>query len=167
MGREYRLADDRRRCLLISPSNNGFGSQSLRKNDRKTQGCEAKKLQQAIIAKPELVYSEGTAPKLTRPSGSGDLARNSPGHRNSGFALNVEDKLPGVTRRNVISVGVDLNSLIGEEFEVQGVRFAGVCECSPCYWMDLAIAPGAEMLLKGRGGLRARILSDGVLRALR
>jgi len=75
--------------------------------------------------------------------------------------------LPGVTRRNVISVGVDLNSLIGEEFEVQGVRFAGVCECSPCYWMDLAIAPGAEMLLKGRGGLRARILSDGVLRALR
>ena len=81
--------------------------------------------------------------------------------------LNVEDKLPGVTRRNVITVDVDLNSLVGEEFEVQGVRFSGVCECSPCYWMDLAIAPGAEILLKGRGGLRARILTDGMLRAHR
>jgi len=79
--------------------------------------------------------------------------------------LHVEDKVPGVTRRNVITVGVDLNTLIGVEFEIQGIRFAGTCECSPCYWMDLAIAPGAEMLLKGRGGLRARILADGVLRA--
>lgn len=81
--------------------------------------------------------------------------------------LQVKDKLAGVTRRNVITVDVDLNSLIGEEFEVQGVRFEGAAECSPCYWMDLAIAPGAETLLKGRGGLRARILSDGILCAHR
>jgi len=39
------------------------------------------------IAKPELVYPEGTDLQLTRPSGSGDPARNSPGHRDSGFAL--------------------------------------------------------------------------------
>ena len=80
-------------------------------------------------------------------------------------ALFVEGKDPGVTRRNVITEGVDLNSLIGEEFEVQGVRFHGAAECSPCYWMDLAIAPGSERLLKGRGGLRARILTDGILYA--
>ena len=77
--------------------------------------------------------------------------------------LGVEGKSAGVTRRNVITAGVDLNTLIGKEFEVQGVRFAGTAECSPCYWMDLAIAPGAEALLKDRGGLRARILTDGVL----
>jgi MOSC domain-containing protein YiiM len=59
---------------------------------------------------------------------------------------------------------VDLNTLIGVEFEVQGVRFLGSAECSPCYWMDRAFAPGAEAALKGRGGLRAKILSDGVLR---
>jgi len=79
--------------------------------------------------------------------------------------LGVPEKSPGVTRRNVIIASVDLNSLVGIEFEVQGVRFAGVAECSPCYWMDLAIAPGAEKLLHGRGGLRARILTDGILRA--
>jgi MOSC domain-containing protein YiiM len=60
---------------------------------------------------------------------------------------------------------VDLNYLIGVEFEVQGVRFRGTEECSPCYWMNTAIAPGAEKLLKGRGGLRAVILADGKLRA--
>ena len=30
--------------------------------------------------------------------------------------------------------------------------------------MNEAVAPGAEELMKGRGGLRARILSDGMLR---
>ena len=30
--------------------------------------------------------------------------------------------------------------------------------------MDGAIHPGAEAWMRGRGGLRARILSDGVLR---
>jgi MOSC domain-containing protein YiiM len=59
---------------------------------------------------------------------------------------------------------VDLNALVGAEFEVQSVRFAGVAECSPCDWMDVALGPGAEAWLQGRGGLRARILTDGVLR---
>jgi MOSC domain-containing protein YiiM len=57
-----------------------------------------------------------------------------------------------------------LNSLVGVEFEIQGVRFAGAAECSPCHWMDQVIAPGAEAALHGRGGLRARILTDGRLR---
>jgi hypothetical protein len=30
--------------------------------------------------------------------------------------------------------------------------------------MDQAFAPGAEEFLRGRGGLRARILSDGSIR---
>jgi MOSC domain-containing protein YiiM len=78
--------------------------------------------------------------------------------------LNVPEKSPGLTRRNVITTGADLNSLVGSEFEVQGVRFAGTAECSPCYWMNEAIAPGAEAALQGQGGLRARILTDGWLR---
>jgi hypothetical protein len=78
--------------------------------------------------------------------------------------LGVAGKSPGVTRRNIITQGIDLNTLVGREFEIQGVRFAGVAECSPCHWMNEAIAPGAEAALHGRGGLRARILTTGVLR---
>ena len=78
--------------------------------------------------------------------------------------LQVWDRLPFVFRRNVITRGVDLNALIGAEFEVQGVRFRGTEESKPCYWMDLAFAAGAEDALAGNGGLRAKILTDGVLR---
>jgi FdhD protein len=44
-----------------------------------------------------------------------------------------------------------------------GVLFEGVEECKPCYWMDAAVAPGANAFLAGRGGLRCRILEDGIL----
>jgi MOSC domain-containing protein YiiM len=78
--------------------------------------------------------------------------------------LGVSDREPTVFRRNVMTRGVDLNTLIGKEFTWQGVRFSGSEECKPCYWMDTAFAQGALDALKGNGGLRARILSDGVLR---
>jgi len=72
-----------------------------------------------------------------------------------------------VMRRNVVTEGINLNQLIGHAFELefddQRVRFQGTRACSPCAWMDAAIAPGALRFLKGRGGLRARILDDGSL----
>jgi MOSC domain-containing protein YiiM len=80
-------------------------------------------------------------------------------------ALRLQSCSPALVRRNVITRGVDLNELIGQSFEVQSVRFHGMEECRPCYWMDRAIAPGAHEFLKGRGGLRAKILSDGELRS--
>ncbi len=80
------------------------------------------------------------------------------------LALGVRDKMPSTFRRNVITAGVDLNELIGREFWVQGVHFRGTEECRPCYWMDQAFAPGANEFLKGRGGLRAEILNNGILR---
>ena len=79
-------------------------------------------------------------------------------------ALGRREKSPEVFRRNVITRAADLNSLIGREFEIQGIHFTGVAECAPCLWMDRAFAPGAEEFLRGRGGLRARILTSGPLR---
>lgn len=80
-------------------------------------------------------------------------------------ALGLVDAPVSATRRNVLTDGVDLNAWIGAEFTIQGVRFFGVEECRPCSWMNEAFGHGgAEAWLKGRGGLRARILSDGVLR---
>jgi hypothetical protein len=68
-------------------------------------------------------------------------------------------------RRNLIVRGVDLAEWVGKRFRFQGVEFEASEECKPCYWMDEAVAAGAEEFLKTnfRGGLRARILSDGVL----
>ena len=85
------------------------------------------------------------------------------------FSLEVFDALCGALElhdcsprcpRNVMTREVDLNDLIGQDFEIQRVHFHGTQECSPCYWMDQAIAPGAR-ILKGRGGLRARMVTSG------
>jgi hypothetical protein len=80
-------------------------------------------------------------------------------------AFQLPDRSPSLVRRNVVTRDVDLNQLIGQEFEIQSVGFYGTGECRPCYWMDRALAPGAEEFLKGRGGLRATILTTGKVRA--
>ena len=78
--------------------------------------------------------------------------------------LNLPSAKPEASRRNVFTRGMDLNTLIGRKFEVQGVRFAGVEESRPCEWMNSALGPGAQEWLQGRGGLRCRILSNGTIR---
>lgn len=79
--------------------------------------------------------------------------------------LGLTDASPASFRRNVITGGTDLNAWIGQEFEIQGVRFRGAEECRPCYWMNEAFRDArAEAWLQGNGGLRARILTDGILR---
>lgn len=69
-------------------------------------------------------------------------------------------------RRNVLTEGVDLNTLIGKKFTLQGIEFEGAEECRPCYWMDESVTPGVHEALKGYGGLRARILTSGTLRVI-
>jgi MOSC domain-containing protein YiiM len=70
---------------------------------------------------------------------------------------------PAVFRRNVVLEGVDLNTLIGRRFVLGGVEFEGTEESRPCPWMNGAVAPGAEDWLRGQGGLRAKVLTDGEL----
>jgi len=79
--------------------------------------------------------------------------------------FNKPDLTSSEFRRNLIVRGVRLQDWVGKRFRFQGVEFEGSEECKPCYWMDEAVAPGVEEFLKARfrGGLRARILSDGKL----
>ena len=79
--------------------------------------------------------------------------------------FSVYDRGPDVFRRNIVTEGIDLNTLIGEEFEVQGIRFKGMEEARPCYWMNEAFCQGAEEALLGKGGLRARVLTGGILQS--
>ncbi len=80
------------------------------------------------------------------------------------LGLDRQCHCPSLVRRNVITRGVDLNQLIGQRFQLQGIEFEGSEECAPCEWMNHALTDGAYEILKGRGGLRARIRTDGTLR---
>jgi molybdopterin synthase catalytic subunit/MOSC domain-containing protein YiiM len=83
-------------------------------------------------------------------------------------ALHQQPDIPASAfRRNLIVRGVNPGDWIGRRFLFQGIVFEGSEECRPCYWMDETIAPGTEEFLRAdcRGGLRARILTNGILRA--
>ncbi len=79
-------------------------------------------------------------------------------------AIDAESVSPARLRRNVVVEGVELDGLIGRRFTLQGVELEGMEECRPCHWMNQAIGEGAEVWLRGRGGLRCRILTSGPLR---
>lgn len=70
---------------------------------------------------------------------------------------------PSVFRRNVVVEGIDLDQLLARRFTLGGVEFEGNGEARPCHWMNAVVAPGAEDWLMGRGGLRAKVLTDGKL----
>lgn len=83
-------------------------------------------------------------------------------------AFDRADLSPIHTRRNIVIYGANLNQLIGRPFALSfddhTIEFSGVSHCSPCGWMDAAVIDGAQKFLRGRGGLRARIETDGVIR---
>ncbi len=69
------------------------------------------------------------------------------------------------SRRNVLVRGVPLNDLIKQRFSVGEVVMEGIRLCQPCkYLARIAGEPGVLPGLINRGGLRARILCEGVIR---
>lgn len=71
---------------------------------------------------------------------------------------------PADTRRNIVTQGVPLNHLVEKEFWVGPVLMRGTRLCEPCKHLEELTQPGVMGGLIHRGGLRARILSEGVLR---
>ena len=68
---------------------------------------------------------------------------------------------PAATRRNVLTRGVDVNSLVGKHFRIGDVECVGVELCEPCSHLESMTEPGLIKGLVHRAGLNADILSDG------
>lgn len=71
---------------------------------------------------------------------------------------------PADARRNVVTAGLELGSLIGRRFSIGEVELVGERPCDPCRHLDRITGQPARAALVGRGGLRASILAGGVLR---
>lgn len=71
---------------------------------------------------------------------------------------------PGEARRNIVTQGIALNHLIDKEFQVGEVRLRGVRLCEPCEHLASLTQPRVLPALVHRGGLRAEILTDGMIR---
>lgn len=70
---------------------------------------------------------------------------------------------PAESRRNIITEGINLNELVGQKFLIGNVLFNGVRLCDPCKILEDRTRKGVLKALVGKGGLRADILSDGVI----
>ena len=73
--------------------------------------------------------------------------------------------MEGEHRRNLIVTGVPLAEMKGVEFQIGEVGFRGAQICAPCKY--LVRVTGQEDIFQAlvrRGGLRAEILTDGVIR---
>ena len=78
------------------------------------------------------------------------------------YALSVD---ASETRRNVATRDVALNHLVGRTFRVGGATVRGLRLCEPCGHMERLCGKRVRPGLVHRGGLRAEILADGVIRA--
>ncbi len=70
----------------------------------------------------------------------------------------------GEHRRNLVVRGVPLADLVKQELWVGAVRLRGVRLCAPCKYLVRVTEQEAIFdALVGRGGLRAEVLTEGVI----
>jgi MOSC domain-containing protein YiiM len=74
-------------------------------------------------------------------------------------------ELPGgLARRNIVTRGVALNHLVGREIKIGEVILRGTRLCDPCAHLEKLTRQGVLRGLIHRGGLRAEIVSGGMIR---
>jgi MOSC domain-containing protein YiiM len=71
----------------------------------------------------------------------------------------------GQTRRNLLTRGVPLNDLIGQRFQVGDAILEGVELSDPCRYLEGLTKLPMRKLLEGCGGLRAKVIRPGVIKA--
>jgi hypothetical protein len=80
------------------------------------------------------------------------------------LSLKGVDLAPIEARRNLVVRDIELDDLIGRRFRVGEVECFGQRRCEPCSHLQRLTQPGVLRGLVHRGGLRADILSDGMIR---
>ncbi len=125
----------------------------------------------AVVSVPEARAVAGRGLEGDRYElGGGTFASGRPGSDLTLVDADVLDELAGAAgapidhRRNVVVRGMDLNALVGRSFRIGDVHCQGRRLCEPCAHLDRLNAADVLRPLVHRGGLRADILADGVLR---
>jgi MOSC domain-containing protein YiiM len=74
------------------------------------------------------------------------------------------DLAPGETRRNLVTRGIALNHLVGQDFQIGEVKAHGIRLCEPCDHLQRLAGRPVIKGLRHRGGLRAQVLTRGAIR---
>ena len=68
-------------------------------------------------------------------------------------------------RRNVLVSGINVYALRDRKFRIGGVVLEGSGTCDPCSRMEEVLGDGGYNAMRGHGGIIARILEGGMVRA--
>jgi hypothetical protein len=71
---------------------------------------------------------------------------------------------PAAFRRNIVTVGVDFRQLKGKRFRIGGTVFRYARTAPPCRYLSRLLGEDMMTALKGIGGIRAVVETDGILR---
>jgi len=71
------------------------------------------------------------------------------------------DLTPGDTRRNLVTTGVDLPSLVGRWFTVGDVLLFGMKRCPPCTHLERLTGVRLVKAMVHRGGINAAVFAGG------
>ena len=74
------------------------------------------------------------------------------------------DLTNGLSRRNVVTYGIELAELNGKAFRIGTAVLRGARLCAPCKYLERLVGPGVFDAMRGRGGLRADVVTPGVIR---
>lgn len=75
--------------------------------------------------------------------------------------LGVDVIAPELLRRNIVVAGVNLLSLKGMRFSLGSAVLEMSCLCHPCSRMEQTFGPGGYNLVRGHGGILAKVISPG------
>jgi len=81
--------------------------------------------------------------------------------------FNAEQELAiglGEPRRNIVTRGIRLNDLVGSQFRIGDALLEGIRLCEPCAHLAGLVTPRVLPGLVHRAGLRARIVTSGIVR---
>jgi len=79
--------------------------------------------------------------------------------------LGLDAVAPHRLRRNLVTEGLNLLALKGRRFRVGEALLEFSGECHPCSRMEEEFGPGGYNAVRGHGGITARIIEGGAIRA--
>jgi MOSC domain-containing protein YiiM len=83
----------------------------------------------------------------------------------AGVAADTGSKLtPGDTRRNLVTTGIDLPSLVGTWFAVGDVLLFGMKRCPPCTHLERLTGVKLVKAMARRGGINAAVFGGAEIR---